>query len=81
MDTPGFSKLELDGIDTTSLGYLFPEFGVPTQNCRFSTCLHHKEPECGVKEAVSAGEIAKHRHDNYLKLLLEITERERRRGK
>ncbi|HCD41818.1 MAG: ribosome small subunit-dependent GTPase A [Bacillota bacterium] len=81
VDTPGFSKLELDGIDTTSLGYLFPEFGVPTQNCRFSTCLHHKEPECGVKEAVSAGEIAKHRHDNYLKLLLEITERERRRGK
>lgn len=80
-DTPGFSKLDLDGIDSRSLGYLFPEFRVPMQYCKFTTCLHHKEPKCGVKKAMETGNIEEFRYTHYVKLLLEIAERERRRGR
>lgn len=80
-DTPGFSKLGLDRIDSRALGYLFPEFRIPMKDCKFSTCVHHKEPDCGVKEAVEAGHISEFRYGHYVKLLLEATERERRRGR
>ena len=80
-DTPGFSKLDLDTIDSRSLGYLFREFRKAMEACKFTTCLHHKEPHCGVKEAVEAGQIDEFRYNHYVKLLLEIVERERRRGR
>jgi len=80
-DTPGFSKLDLDGIDSRSLEHLFPEFRIPMQYCKFTTCLHHKEPHCGVKKAMEAGNIEEFRYSHYVKLLLEIVERERRRGR
>lgn len=80
-DTPGFSKLDLDRIDSRTLGYLFREFKIPMEDCKFSTCVHHKEPDCGVKKAVKAGHIAEFRYSHYVKLLLESTERERRRGR
>lgn len=80
-DTPGFSKLDLDKIDKRALAHLFPEFRMPMENCKFTTCLHHMEPDCGVKEAIETGDIVQARYDNYVKLLLEIAERERRRGR
>lgn len=79
-DTPGFSKLDLATVDSRLLGYLFREFRIPMKNCRFTTCLHHNEPGCGVRQAVEIGGIRESRYDHYVKLLLEIVEREKRRG-
>lgn len=67
-DTPGFTSLELSGIEAEKLQLLFPEFE-RYSDCKFSRCLHHKEPHCGVKEAVEEGKISKVRYEYYTSLL------------
>lgn len=78
-DTPGFSRLDLGGLRREELGDLFPEFCARRKGCRFTGCLHFKEPGCAVKAAVEAQEIAGFRYEHYLKFLTEIMEAERRR--
>ena len=41
--------------------------------CRYPDCRHLREPECAVKAAVAAGEIAKERYASYQLLYDEIT--------
>ena len=75
-DTPGFSKLDLLGIDEESLKDLFIEF--KECHCRFKDC-NHKENilGCGVKEKALNGEILKSRYDSYLKMLNELLRRKK----
>jgi len=75
LDTPGFSSLSLDFIEKEELQYCFPEFEKYREGCRFSNCMHNKEPNCGVKEAVEANEIYGDRHKFYIKTLEEIIDR------
>jgi len=77
-DTPGFSKLGLPEVGRVELAGLFPEFEPYIYTCRFTGCLHVQEPGCAVKKALQAGEISRLRYNNYLKLLNEVVERERR---
>lgn len=77
-DTPGFSSLELIGIDADILAQGFIEFYNQDTMCKFNNCKHKNEPGCVVKEAVNNGQIAKYRYDNYLKLLEEIESRKER---
>ena len=56
----------------------FPEFSPYTPECRFTSCLHYKEPDCAVKEAVEKGEIQCSRYEHYLMFLEEVIEAERR---
>ena len=70
LDTPGFSALELKIQDKKDLSKAFQEFA--NYSCKFKDCLHDKEIECGVKEAVKNGNILKSRYENYLKILEEI---------
>lgn len=72
VDTPGFSSLKLDFLEVADLGHLFREFQEPSQLCRFSTCVHENEPDCGVKDALEAGEITQNRYQSYLQLLAEL---------
>ena len=72
MDTPGFSSLFVPKIEPVDLYTLFPEFIEPTSRCKFTGCAHDKEPQCGVKDAVAAGEIAKSRYENYLQIYGEM---------
>ena len=72
VDTPGFSSMELDGIDEQLLPSYFPEFRPYLGHCRFSPCSHSHEPDCAVKEAVAAGNIPQERYDAYLSILEEI---------
>jgi len=72
VDTPGFSSMELDGIDEQLLPSYFPEFRPYLGHCRFSPCSHSHEPDCAVKEAVAAGSIPQERYDAYLSILEEI---------
>ena len=69
-DTPGFSCLDLSTIDKEDLKNTFIEF--KNYECKFRDCLHHKEKECGVKEAVENKKILETRYNNYIKFLEEI---------
>ena len=51
LDTPGFSSIELFGIEKEELGGYFPEIAAHAGNCRFRGCAHLAEPDCAVKEA------------------------------
>lgn len=76
MDTPGFSSLFVPKAEPVDLYRLFPEFIEPAENCRFTGCAHHKEPDCGVKAAVESGEIAASRYENYLQIYSEMVEQQ-----
>lgn len=76
-DTPGFSKLDLLGIDKKELASLFIEFSEET--CRFKDCLHQTNAkDCGIRSAVEEGRILSSRYENYLKMLAQIEKEERR---
>ena len=77
-DTPGFSQLDFEGIETEGLSSHFVEFGERLDKCKFRGCLHRNEPECMIIEAVHKGQIAQSRYDHYLIFLQEISGRKRR---
>ncbi|MBU3170062.1 ribosome small subunit-dependent GTPase A [Clostridium estertheticum] len=79
LDTPGFSSLNLDFIEKEQLQHCFPEFEKYRHECRFSNCMHYKEPNCGVKEAVEVNEIYRDRYKFYIKTLEEIIARGNRK--
>ncbi|MEL7646955.1 MAG: ribosome small subunit-dependent GTPase A [Sedimentibacter sp.] len=72
VDTPGFSSFELEGVTEYQLKELYPEIKKFDSGCRFSDCLHYKEPGCVIKEAVEEGLISETRYNNYVRLLEEI---------
>lgn len=77
-DTPGFSSLYLPEMKREELQLYFPEFINLRTECRFKSCLHDKEPDCAVKEAVNDGRILRMRYEHYLQFLAEVIENERR---
>lgn len=77
VDTPGFSFTEFSDVTAAELDTCYPEFAGFASKCRFSTCLHLKEPQCAVKQAVLEGQIAKQRYDSYLEILTEIQQSKR----
>ena len=72
VDTPGFSTLEVTFIEKDDLKYCFPEFEEYNNGCKFRGCLHYKEPNCAVKNAVEEGYINKLRYEFYIRTLEEI---------
>lgn len=69
VDTPGFSQLDFARITADDLHATFPEFARFSSACRFRRCLHWKEPDCRVREAVQEGAIALSRYEHYLLFL------------
>ena len=67
MDTPGFSALELTDYTKEQIKDAFVEF--KEYPCPFKDCLHTKEKECSVKQAVEEGKILRSRYDNYLNFI------------
>ncbi|WP_034443513.1 ribosome small subunit-dependent GTPase A [Butyrivibrio sp. AE2032] len=65
IDTPGFTSLELRGVEADSLMDYYPEFVPFEPECRFGGCSHIAEPDCGVKNALERGEVSKVRYENY----------------
>ena len=78
-DTPGFSSLELMGMEKEELRYYFPEFAPYEGSCRFQGCVHGQEPGCAVKEAVEQRKINRERYESYRLLFGELQEKEKRR--
>jgi ribosome biogenesis GTPase len=69
-DTPGFSALDFKDMNKEQLRDTFIEF--KEYDCRFRYCMHNKEIDCGVKEAVNEKMILQSRYRNYLQYLEEL---------
>lgn len=74
VDTPGFSAMDLSGLEIEELPRYFPDFAPLLGKCRFSPCSHSHEPGCTVKEAAEGGAIARERYEAYLAIRTEIQE-------
>ncbi len=78
-DSPGFGALSFDQeMDKRSLGFCFIDMIPYIPLCRFNSCLHDKEPDCRVKQAVEEKKIDARRYEHYLQFLEEIAELKRR---
>jgi ribosome biogenesis GTPase len=64
-DTPGFSDVGLWGVKPEEVEWCFPEFAPYRDRCRFRGCSHLHEPDCGVQEALEAGDIDSGRFESY----------------
>lgn len=74
-DTAGFSMLDLSyvsDLDYRELSSYYLDFLQARANCKYRTCLHENDVDCGVIKAVKEGEIALERYKNYLKILEEL---------
>lgn len=75
LDTAGFSFLELDAkMEPDKLRECYPEFAEHEGQCRFTPCMHDKEPGCSVTAAVQSGEIDPGRVERYRLLLSDVRE-------
>lgn len=71
IDTPGFASLEID-FNAEFLAQAWHDFYKLHTNCKFSNCLHIKEKDCAILNAVGKKEINSSRYESYLKLLEEL---------
>ncbi len=77
-DTAGFSALDMERIhpiDKERLEDCFREFRPLYGQCRFTGCAHIHEPDCAVKAAVEAGEIAATRYESYCAMYAQAEQR------
>ena len=73
-DTAGFSKLDesLLDLDAEEIRAYYPEFLQPASQCKYKSCLHLADKDCGVCKALKEGKIDQTRYENYKKLVSAI---------
>ncbi len=71
-DSPGIRGFDPWDIAPAELGDYFPDWQSPAGMCRFRSCLHRDEPDCGVKDAVTHGMIPQVRYQAYLAILRDL---------
>ncbi len=76
VDAPGFTSLDLSGIEPEKLPKLYPEFAPFAGGCYYADCLHVSEHDCAVKSHVGA-EVPTARYERYLSILEELQTIER----
>ena len=80
LDTAGFSLLEMEDVmDPAELRLSYPAFLPYEGQCRFSPCLHDREPGCAVSVAVAEGRLNEKRVKRYRELLTEVRDAWRER--
>ena len=72
IDTPGMRELQLWG-GTEGISEAFEDIETIASQCRFSDCMHLKEPGCAIKKAIEDGIIDEKRFKSYSTLQKEIT--------
>ncbi len=78
-DTPGFNKVLLPDCEPHELATFYREMADYTYSCYYPRCLHKTEPMCQVKLALEEGKISPERYANYLVLLDDCLEKEKRK--
>ncbi|MCL1944663.1 MAG: ribosome small subunit-dependent GTPase A [Firmicutes bacterium] len=77
IDTPGFSMLDVnEDIKACNLNHYLPDFDQDRQYCKFSSCTHTHEQQCGIKLAVENRKISATRYNNYVLVYSELVQRE-----
>lgn len=75
IDTPGFRRLAVRGIDPSTLGACFPEIKKAQAGCALGPrCRHLDEPGCAVLAELEAGGIHPDRYESYARILSELVE-------
>lgn len=69
IDSPGIRELAIWELGAEELPFYFEEFMPFVSECRYSTCTHTHEPDCGVKKAVKDGKVDEERYISYLNIL------------
>ncbi len=67
IDTPGMRELQLWDPDQ-ALDATFEDIDALAPECRFRDCQHRAEPGCAVQQAVTQGQLARQRLQNFHKL-------------
>lgn len=78
-DTPGFSTLEINEIESKNLAKYFKEFEKYIQKCEYIDCTHIKEEDCAIKKAIEDGKIDRNRYERFCKIYNELKEKEERK--
>jgi len=68
IDTPGIKGFGIVHIDKEHIAQYFPEMHHLLPQCKFNNCIHINEPQCAVKQAIKAGNIAESRYHSYLSM-------------
>lgn len=76
-DTPGFSTLEINEIESEDLQFYFKEFAPNIEKCEYIGCSHIKEENCGIKKAVNSRKISIGRYERYKKIYETLKEKEK----
>jgi ribosome biogenesis GTPase len=74
IDTPGMRELQLSEAGEGLLS-AFEDIEELARGCAFRDCGHGPEPECAVRDAVSAGRLSAERLESFHKLVRELQER------
>ncbi|AEK63054.1 ribosome small subunit-dependent GTPase A [Collimonas fungivorans] len=75
IDSPGFQEFGLYQLSEGMLERAFVEFSPYLGKCKFYNCHHLIEPSCAVLEAVKENKIAAMRHQLYVQLLHESSQK------
>jgi ribosome biogenesis GTPase len=75
IDTPGIRELDIASVPPEELKFYFPEFGELLPQCAYPSCLHNREPDCAVKQAVEKSEVLYDRYESYLRILYDLEQR------
>lgn len=75
IDSPGFQEFGLRQIAPEELAGLMPDFAVALGHCKFHNCSHRHEPDCGVRDAMTRGEISPNRQRIYCELFEELSQK------
>ena len=69
-DLPGIKLVSLYDLEPAGIQRHFPEFSSLSRSCRYRDCLHITETECGVKEGLEEGLVARRRYESYRRIVL-----------
>lgn len=70
IDTPGIKELGLVDMTPEEISDYFPEMRELRTSCKYgSKCLHLSEPQCAIKSALDAGQIADSRYTSYVRMV------------
>jgi len=68
IDSPGVRDFAPPTMHLSQVAAGFQEIASRADECRFSNCMHLREPDCAVKAAVEAGAISSRRYESYRRL-------------
>lgn len=65
IDSPGVRRFTPIPCSLSELESYYPDLAPYLGQCRFDNCTHQHEPDCAIREAVEAGEIAETRFNSF----------------